>query len=587
MRNVWASNMAVRRAAFDAAGGFREDFGKVGAVSRPEDTDLCLRVTGGRVAVRPGQRGQPLGSRRSGRGFRYFLCPVLQRGPAARRGSPSLNGAPDQHVGGARLHGPGAARAILRGLGEALRGDGVGRAARRGDHRAASAWPRPASPSAACGGRVPPGPARGRRAGGHDELPPGAGLRSRAERAGGGITAPGHAAPPSCSPAGTPSRSRSSDVPLRDGKASADQVARALWLAVAEQVTARLCGRGRAGPGGRRAPPGGHRTRAPRGKRQTDFPEELLTSGLRLPWPPSYLLGRATTLRNAPPASVIDLHQGPHGAAGRCLTAVLRQDYPDFEVIVVDNAPDQRRGGATWCPACARPGPTAFRCGTSSSRGPGLSWARNTGLPPHPGAIVAYLDDDEHPDRHWLAELARGFTLGQRVAGVSGLVLPAELDTPAQACTSSSAGTARAAASPPRSSTGVARPPAPAVPAAGVRRRRVHGLRPRRRCCGSAGSTWRSARARPPGPARTPRRSADLMLDGGTFVYWPGAVMWHEHRQEFAEVERQLDGYGSGPHRLLRPRRAARPAAPAHAGPAGPAGAVATCAARTRSGRPR
>jgi hypothetical protein len=39
---------------------------------------------------------------------------------------------------------------------------------------------------------------------------------------------------------------------------------------------------------------------------------------------------------------------------------------------------------------------------------------------------------------------------------------------------------------------------------------------------------------------------ADLMLDGGTFVYQPGAIMWHEHRREIAEVERQLDGYGSG-----------------------------------------
>ena len=50
-------------------------------------------------------------------------------------------------------------------------------------------------------------------------------------------------------------------------------------------------------------------------------------------------------------------------------------------------------------------------------------------------------------------------------------------------------------------------------------------------------------------PARAGEDTAaicDLMLDGGTFVYWPGAVMWHEHRQEFAEVERQLDGYGSG-----------------------------------------
>ena len=50
-------------------------------------------------------------------------------------------------------------------------------------------------------------------------------------------------------------------------------------------------------------------------------------------------------------------------------------------------------------------------------------------------------------------------------------------------------------------------------------------------------------------PARACEDTAaicDLMLDGGTFVYWPGAVMWHEHRREFAEVERQLDGYGSG-----------------------------------------
>jgi Glycosyl transferase family 2 len=44
VRNVWTNNMAIRRRAFDKVGGFRPDFGKVGAKSRPEDTDLCLRV---------------------------------------------------------------------------------------------------------------------------------------------------------------------------------------------------------------------------------------------------------------------------------------------------------------------------------------------------------------------------------------------------------------------------------------------------------------------------------------------------------------------------------------------------------------
>jgi GT2 family glycosyltransferase len=44
VRNVWSENMAVRRSVFETVGGFRVDFSKVGSVSRPEDTDLCLRM---------------------------------------------------------------------------------------------------------------------------------------------------------------------------------------------------------------------------------------------------------------------------------------------------------------------------------------------------------------------------------------------------------------------------------------------------------------------------------------------------------------------------------------------------------------
>lgn len=44
VRNVWSENMAVRREAFESVGGFRSGFGKVGSTSRPEDTDLCIRV---------------------------------------------------------------------------------------------------------------------------------------------------------------------------------------------------------------------------------------------------------------------------------------------------------------------------------------------------------------------------------------------------------------------------------------------------------------------------------------------------------------------------------------------------------------
>ena len=44
VRNVWSGSMALRRSDFEAVGGFREGFGKTGNRSRPEDTDLCLRV---------------------------------------------------------------------------------------------------------------------------------------------------------------------------------------------------------------------------------------------------------------------------------------------------------------------------------------------------------------------------------------------------------------------------------------------------------------------------------------------------------------------------------------------------------------
>ena len=43
VRNVWSANMAVRRDQFLASGGFLSGFGKVGTVSRPEDTEFCLR----------------------------------------------------------------------------------------------------------------------------------------------------------------------------------------------------------------------------------------------------------------------------------------------------------------------------------------------------------------------------------------------------------------------------------------------------------------------------------------------------------------------------------------------------------------
>jgi glycosyltransferase involved in cell wall biosynthesis len=345
------------------------------------------------------------------------------------------------------------------------------------------------------------------------------------------------------------------DIPLSDGAADASQVAQALWLSVGQQVTARYAAAPLAVPAQSVAAP---RELAMSVAAQAGFgggsaapavsvsgPEALRESGLRLPSSPSYLLGRETTLRNAPSASVIICTRDRAERLDSSLTAVLRQDYPDFEVIVVDNAPvNDAVADLIARRNAAGTGGVALRRIVQTR--PGLSWARNTGLHAASGRIVAFLDDDEHPDQHWLAELARGFTMGKQVTGVSGLVLPALLDTPAQCLYEQFGGHSKGRGLVPQvfdvASHATQHPLYP-LPAFGVGASMAFD---RLALIGIGGFDVALGAGTAARAGEDTAAIADLMLDGGTFVYQPGAVMWHEHRAEFAEMERQLDGYGSG-----------------------------------------
>jgi GT2 family glycosyltransferase len=92
---------------------------------------------------------------------------------------------------------------------------------------------------------------------------------------------------------------------------------------------------------------------------------------------------------------------------GECLAALGELDYPDYEVVLVDD-------GSTDETAAIAGAFTHVR--VISTPNGGLSRARNVGLDAAQGAIVAYVDDDARPEPSWLTHLVRPLAGGERVA---------------------------------------------------------------------------------------------------------------------------------------------------------------------------
>lgn len=110
-------------------------------------------------------------------------------------------------------------------------------------------------------------------------------------------------------------------------------------------------------------------------------------------------------------------------ALGRCLSALAQLTPAPLEILVVDNAP---RTDATRRLVAQMSG-VRYLCEPR----PGLDIARNTGLRHARGAVVAYTDDDVEVHPRWVRSLAAAFE-DPKVMAVTGLTLPAQLDTEAQ-----------------------------------------------------------------------------------------------------------------------------------------------------------
>lgn len=191
------------------------------------------------------------------------------------------------------------------------------------------------------------------------------------------------------------------ELPLPDGKLAATALAQATWDALGVDINNHM-----------------------RSDGLTPL-DSLDVAGVPDCGAPPCLAERNRALATAPLISVIIATRDRTDSLAECLDAFDHVDYPNYEIIVVDNAP--ATDATANLIASNYAGNPRIRYVTELH--PGLGWAHNCGLSHARGEIIAFTDDDVVVDRHWLSELLRGFALGGNVGCVTGLVVPQEIET--------------------------------------------------------------------------------------------------------------------------------------------------------------
>jgi O-antigen biosynthesis protein len=273
-----------------------------------------------------------------------------------------------------------------------------------------------------------------------------------------------------------------------------------------------------------------------------DRPVTLTSAGLPVAaesWP--FLRTRSAVMAEAPFISVIICTRDRPEQIRKCLSRLAGQQYPQYEVVVVDNAPTSDALRAV-VEGMSAEGASEFRY-TVEPR-PGLSWARNAGLEAAKSDIIAFLDDDDEPDELWLAGIADGFARSDRIGCVSGIVLPARLDSAVEQLFEQIGGHSkgRGFTRDTFTRTGPQSPLFP-LPPFGVGANMAF----RRAALDRIGGFDVALGAGTPTAGGEDTLALTLVLLAGyEIAYEPSALMYHHHRTDMASLNRQLHGYSVG-----------------------------------------
>jgi glycosyltransferase involved in cell wall biosynthesis len=244
----------------------------------------------------------------------------------------------------------------------------------------------------------------------------------------------------------------------------------------------------------------------------------------------------AIPVERLPSISIIVCTRNHPDVLKRQLQSLSRLRYAaPHEVIVVDNAPsdDQTREVCELFPAIR------YICEPT----PGLDFARNAGLHAARHEIVAYTDDDACVDPEWLTGLGKNY-LRPQVQAVTGLTLPMELRTGAQYLFELYGGMQRGfhrKVYHPTSKWNAYYPLGSGAFGAGV------NMSIRRQFAIDIGGF---DEALDTGSLTRGGGDLDMMArvirNGGTLVYEPSAVVWHQHRLTYKQLKGQMWDYGYG-----------------------------------------
>lgn len=216
-----------------------------------------------------------------------------------------------------------------------------------------------------------------------------------------------------------------------------------------------------------------------------------------------------------------------------CLDALNRLDYPNLEILVVDNAPQEE---ATWQLVSTRYPHVRY----VREPHPGLSWARNRAIVEAHGEIIAFTDDDVVVDPGWIQAVAQTFAADPEVMALTGLVVPYELETPAQILFEYHGGFGRGFE---QQRYRVGRQGrSRAVIHQGAGKFGTGANMAFRRCLFERIGDFDTAL----GVGTVTQGGEDLEMffrllqEGFTLVYQPAALVRHRHRRDFTDLRRQL-----------------------------------------------